>query len=352
MSAQNPLHHAVHKTLAAWLCALTLLFAPLAQAAGASHAKPTSSPTVSLVFAGDSVLDADAGELIAQGGDPFASFASYFADADIRITNLECVVATQGSAGDKMFTFRAHPRVIPVLQRHFDAVTLANNHSGDFGPEAFAEMLNLLQNAGLAQVGGGMNLRQAHAPLVFERKGLRIAVLSYNEFQPRSFEANHNLPGTAWSEDERVVADIRAARRVHRADLVIPIMHWGWENEPVANARQRQLARRMVQAGADAVIGGHPHVTQDIEHYRGKPIVYSVGNFIMKETDNANQRIGWVLRLDLDRRGVTALSTRVARIDMAGIPTLDTAAASPCWRRGHKAVGSCHPQDANPPAHK
>jgi poly-gamma-glutamate synthesis protein (capsule biosynthesis protein) len=344
------MHRAAQRTLAVWLCALTFLVAPLAQAAGASRTKPAPSPTVSLAFAGDSVLDADAGELIAQGGDPFASFASYFANADIRITNLECVVATQGSAGDKMFTFRAHPRVIPVLQRHFDAVTLANNHSGDFGPEAFAEMLNLLQNAGLAQVGGGMNLRQAHAPLVFERKGLRIAVLSYNEFQPRSFEANHNLPGTAWSEDERVVADIRAARRVHRADLVIPIMHWGWENEPVANARQRQLARRMVQAGADAVIGGHPHVTQDIEHYRGKPIVYSVGNFIMKETDNANQRLGWVLRLDLDRRGVAAFSTRVARIDMVGIPALDSATPSPCWRRGHKEVGSCNPQDANPPA--
>ena len=341
MRATQPLHRAAQQTLAVWLCALTFLLAPMAQAAGAARAKATPSPTVSLVFAGDSVLDAEAGDLIAQGGDPFASFASYFADADIRITNLECVVATQGSAGDKMFTFRAHPRVIPVLKRHFDAVTLANNHSGDFGPEAFAEMLGLLQSAGLAQVGGGMNLRQAHAPLVFERKGLRIAVLSYNEFQPRSFEANHNVPGTAWSEDERVVADIRAARRVHRADLVIPIMHWGWENEPVANARQRQLARRMVRAGADAVIGGHPHVTQDIERYQGKPIVYSVGNFVMKETDNANQRIGWVLRLDLDRRGVAAFSTRVARIDMVGIPTLDTSTPSPCWRRGNQALGAC-----------
>jgi poly-gamma-glutamate synthesis protein (capsule biosynthesis protein) len=135
---------------------------------------------------------------------------------------------------------------------------------------------------------------------------------------------------------------------VHHADLVIPIMHWGWENEPVANARQRQLARRMIQAGADAVIGGHPHVTQDIAHYRGKPIVYSVGNFIMKETDNANQRIGWVLRLDLDRRGVAALSTRVARIDMAGIPTLDLATPSPCWRRGEKLFGSCSPPDQHP----
>ena len=341
MRANKPVYRAARHAVATWLCALTLLVAPLAQAAGAARAKPAPSPTVSLVFAGDSVLDADAGELIAQGGDPYASFANYFADADIRITNLECVVATTGSAGDKMFTFRAHPRVIPVLQRHFDAVSLANNHSGDFGPEAFAEMLGLLQNAGLAQVGGGMNQRQAHTPLIFERKGLRIAVLSYDEFQPRSFEADYNLPGVAWSEDERVVADIRAARRVHRADLVIPIMHWGWENEPVANARQRQLARRMLQAGADAVIGGHPHVTQDIAHYRGKPIVYSVGNFIMKETDNANQRIGWVLRLELDRRGVAALRTRVVRIDMEGIPTLDTAAPSPCWRRGDQQLGTC-----------
>ena len=341
MRANKPVYRTARHAVATWLCALTLLVAPLAQAAGAARAKPAPSPTVSLVFAGDSVLDADAGDLIAQGGDPYASFANYIADAEIRITNLECVVATTGSAGDKMFTFRAHPRVIPVLQRHFDAVSLANNHSGDFGPEAFAEMLGLLHNAGLAQVGGGMNLRQAHTPLIFERKGLRIAVLSYDEFQPRSFEADHNLPGVAWSEDERVVADIRAARRVHRADLVIPIMHWGWENEPVANARQRQLARRMLQAGADAVIGGHPHVTQDIAHYRGKPIVYSVGNFIMKETDNANQRIAWVLRLELDRRGVAALRTRVVRIDMEGIPTLDTAAPSPCWRRGDQQLGTC-----------
>jgi len=341
MKQKSTFGRTVQRLLAVWLCAVSVFIHSPAQAAGASRAKQAKTPRVSLVFAGDSVLDADAGELIAQGGDPYASFARYFADADIRITNLECVVATQGSAGDKMFTFRAHPRVIPVVQRHFDAVTLANNHSGDFGPEAFAEMLDLLHEAGLAQVGGGMNLRQAHTPLIFERKGLRIALLSYNEFQPRSFEANHNLPGTAWSEDERVVADIRAARRVHHADLVIPIMHWGWENEPVANTRQRQLARRMIDAGADAVIGGHPHVTQDIAHYRGKPIVYSVGNFIMKETDNDQQRIGWVLRLELDRRGVAAFSTRVVDINMAGIPRMDDAAPSPCWNRGDTAVGSC-----------
>ena len=296
---------------------------------------------VSLVFAGDTVLDDTAGKIIEQGGDPFSDFADYFAGADIRITNMECVVSTRGQANDKMYTFQAHPRVIPVLQKHFDAVTLANNHSGDFGPDAFAQMLSLLKEAGLAQIGGGMNLKDAHTPLVFTRNGLRIAVLSYNEFHPRSFEAGFDIPGVAWSEDQQVMEDIQTARRIHRADLVIPVMHWGWENERTANPRQRQLAKLMIDAGADAVIGGHPHVTQDVSVYKGKPIVYSVGNFVMKETDNAFQRKGWVLKMYFDKRGVTRFETLPVKIDMEGIPSIDRAASSPCWQRGDNIAGEC-----------
>jgi len=296
---------------------------------------------VSLVFAGDTVLDDTAGKIIEQGGDPFSDFADYFAGADIRITNMECVVSTRGQANDKMYTFQAHPRVIPVLQKHFDAVTLANNHSGDFGPDAFAQMLSLLKEAGLAQIGGGMNLKQAHTPLVFTRNGWRIAVLSYNEFHPRSFEAGFDIPGVAWSEDQQVMEDIQTARRIHRADLVIPVMHWGWENERTANPRQRQLAKLMIDAGADAVIGGHPHVTQDVSVYKGKPIVYSVGNFVMKETDNAFQRKGWVLKMYFDKRGVTRFETLPVKIDMEGIPSIDRAASSPCWQRGDNIAGEC-----------
>jgi poly-gamma-glutamate synthesis protein (capsule biosynthesis protein) len=215
-------------------------------------------------------------------------------------------------------------------------VGLANNHSGDFGREAFAEMLDLLAQARLGQFGGGHNLQQAHTPLILERKGLRIALLGYNEFMPRSFEADYNAPGSAWSEDEQVVLDIRQARKVHRADIVIPVMHWGWENELTANARQRQLARTMIDAGADAVIGGHPHVTQNIEHYKGKPVIYSVGNFVMKETDNDNQRMGWVLRLHIEASGVTAFDTYAARIDSNGIPSRNRDLPTPCWQRGQK----------------
>jgi poly-gamma-glutamate synthesis protein (capsule biosynthesis protein) len=301
-----------------------------------------SSPrAVSLIFAGDTTLDSTPGERIRKGGDPLASFAPLFAQADVRLLNLECAVATLGSALDKHYTFRAHPRVLPVLKRHVDAVTLANNHSGDFGREAFMEMLGLLKQHGIAAVGGGHNLQQAHTPWIVERQGLRLAILSYNEFMPRSYEADAQAAGVAWSEDVRVVDDIRQARAAHRADVVLLFMHWGWENELVANARQRQLARLAIDAGADGVIGGHPHVTQDIDIYRGKPIVYSVGNFVMKETDNDRQRQGWVIRLRLDAQGVAGFDTHVARIDRQGLPTRDTKTASPCWQRGWSHTQSC-----------
>lgn len=298
-----------------------------------------------LVFAGDVVLDADAGAMIARGEDPLADFASVFAQADIRLANLECVVATKGTATDKNFTFRAHPRVLSTLKRHLDALALANNHSGDFGREAFAQMLDLLSANGLAYFGGGRDLLEAHKPWVVERKGLRIAILGYNEFMPRSFEAGFKVPGVAWSEDEQVTADIRAAKRTHHADLVITVMHWGWENQAQSSPRQRALARLMIDAGADAVIGGHPHVTQEIDLYRGKPIVYSVGNFVMKETDSEEQRRGWVLRLSLDHGGVVALDTVMAKLNDAGIPRRDLETASPCWRRGQASISNCHATD-------
>ena len=135
-----------------------------------------AGPTVTLAFVGDIMLDETPGAEIARGRDPFAPFASILDGADIRIGNLECVVAVGGEAEPgKPYTFRAHPRTLVPLKQHLDAVTLANNHSGDFGPIAFSEMLSLLERNDIAYFGGGENLAQAHAPLLIERKGLRIA---------------------------------------------------------------------------------------------------------------------------------------------------------------------------------
>lgn len=298
-----------------------------------------AEPTVSLVVVGDIMLDETPGRLIRRGVDPFAGFAAILDAADIRVGNLECVVATSGTPEPgKPYTFRAHPRSLKPLRRHFDAVSLANNHSGDFGPAAFAQMLGLLQRQGIAWFGGGADLERAHAPLLIERKGLRIALLGYNEFFPRSFEAGADRPGVAWSEDEQVVADIARARR-DGADVVIPVMHWGWEQEPVAGARQRQLARLMIDAGADAVIGGHPHVIEDVDTYRGKPIVYSLGNFVFDGFSDEAGNTGWLLALELDGRGVRRWQSLVARLDGNGLP--HPAAGGYCWQRGDAEARPC-----------
>jgi poly-gamma-glutamate synthesis protein (capsule biosynthesis protein) len=326
------------------LCGLLALgLAHVAPAPGRAGSDGAPEPRVRLVMAGDIMLDTLPGETIAGGGDPFAPFAAILDDADLVVGNLECAVATGGEKVPKPYNFRAHPRVVPVLARYFDAVSLANNHTGDFGPDALMETLGHLARGGVRPFGAGRNVAEAHAPLILEKNGLRIALLGYDEFIPRSFAAGAETPGVAWSLDaeRRVLADIRAARALHRADVVIPFLHWGWEDEPEPNARQRAFARAMIDAGADCVVGGHPHVTQGSDTYRGRPIVYSLGNFVFDEYEG---RTGWVLRLTLGRRGVESWDTVVARTDARGTPHPVPDAASPRGRADAPARGDTHPR--------
>ncbi len=317
-----------------WSAAALLLFA------WACFARDVS---VKLVFAGDIMLDDGPGRLIAKGGDPLQDFASTVMDSDLAIANLECPVATGGSAKPgKIYTFRAKPAALRVLQGRFQALALANNHSGDYGKAAFLETIAHLDEAGFQHFGGGRNLTEAHAPLWITRKGLRIALLGYDEFKPRSFEAGPTWPGIAWSEDALVIADIRAARAAG-ADLVIPMMHWGWEREPEPSARQRALARLMIDAGADMVVGGHPHVTQGVEYYKGKMIVYSLGNFIFDGFFTAPTRTGWVLRVTVDRHGMLDWDTVGAVLDDNGSPHRAQGIPMPCGRKGDSVPRICSP---------
>lgn len=301
---------------------------------GAAAESADKTPSLRLMFAGDVMLDDGPGKTIAAGGDPLADIAALLKTADYAIANLECPISTRGQALDnKIFTFRARPEVVRVLQGRFDALAVSNNHAGDYGKAAFLDTLTHLREAGLVSFGGGTNLAEAHRPLWIERHGLRVAVLGYNEFKPRSFEAGPDLPGVAWSEDHQVVDDIRAARAAG-ADVVIPFMHWGWEREPQPTARQRELARRMIDAGAAAVVGGHPHVTQGAEVYRGRPIIYSLGNFVFDGFDLPAAREGWLLQLDLDPQGVKAWATRAVHIDAQGTPHPASGVRTPCGVRG------------------
>ncbi len=209
-----------------------------AYAADEPAAKPNE---VRMTFVGDIMLDREPGKAMLAGRDPFADVAGLLEGSDFTVGNLECVVADSGTRLDKHFTFRADPRTIPLLAHYFDAVSLANNHTGDFGHAALIETMYRLRRANLPFFGAGLNDAEAHTPWVVEKNGVKIAVLGYNEFRPLAFEAGPKIPGCAWSHDEKAVADIRAIRP--KVDVVMTFMHWGEEYRLQPNERQKTLAR-------------------------------------------------------------------------------------------------------------
>jgi len=297
-------------------------------------------PSVTLGFVGDVLLDSAPGRSMLAGQDPFAPTAALFRGVELRVANLECPVAESGARVEKVYTFRADPRTLPLLGQHFDAVSVANNHSGDYGPLAFSETLQQLRAARLPYFGGGRDAAEAHEPLLLTKNGIHIALLGYDDFHPRSFEATPHGPGVAWAEDEQIVFDIARARRAG-ADVVLPFLHWGWENEPEPCARQRELARKLIDAGADAVIGAHPHVTQGAEMYRGKPIIYSLGNFVFDLLDQPRNSEAWVLTLVVDQRGVARFSTAAVHLDEQGVPAPRPGVETPCAERGAAQPRPC-----------
>lgn len=306
-----------------------------------------TGPTARLAIVGDIMLDRWPGAAVARGHDPFAAFAPVLTGADLALGNLECPIATGGLRITKPYNFRCHPRNVPLLARYFGALSIANNHSGDSGPQGLSEMLQLLKSGGLAYFGAGQNEREAHTPLILQRNGLRIALLAYNEVELRAYAAGPNTPGLAWSADGQVTADIIAARAV--ADVVVVYPHWGLDYASEPSERQQLLARNMIDAGASLVVGAHPHVTQTTESYKEGLIVYSLGNFVFDDFRdvppvlNEPSRTSWVLRVTVGRFGVLAWDTLVARTDDAGLPHRVTGVQSPCGKLGSKEIALCTP---------
>lgn len=298
---------------------------------------------VTAAFVGDVMLaeTEDTGKSIARGGDPFVNVSPLLRLADLRIANFESSAGTRGQPDSlKPYSFRTAHSALATFASVFDVAGLANNHTGDFGREDLLETGEALAKAGVHTFGSGKTPADAHHALMLKRNGVRIALLGYLDFFPRWFAVAPGLPGVAWLDDDQAVLDIARARTAG-ADVVIVVPHWGIEHQPLANPRQRRLARLLIDAGADAVIGGHPHVVQDYEVYRGKPIVYSLGNFVFDGFDDEDNRTGWILFAEIGRQGVMGISTRVVRLDPGGSPIPDLSQTGPCWQKGESRMRAC-----------
>ena len=229
---------------------------------------------------------------------PFKEVKKELATGDINLANLESPIATNGQEFfEKKFRFRAEPQVAKAVRAAgFNLVTLANNHIMDFGGEALVETLQHLTDNGIAWIGAGENLAQARNMALFTVKGKKIAFLGYSLTQPIEFFAGLNRPGTAPGYEKLVTADITSARR--QADYVIVSFHWGKEANSTVQAYQLIAAHKAIDAGADVIIGHHPHILQGIERYRSGIIFYSLGNFAFA-SKSATADVSAMIRLRL-----------------------------------------------------
>jgi poly-gamma-glutamate synthesis protein (capsule biosynthesis protein) len=257
-----------------------------------------------LVFLGDVVPGRSMEAQLARFGPayPWQGLAPLLREADLAVANLECVLSTQGEPMDKSYLIRAHPRWGETLvEGGFGLVTLANNHGLDYGHEGLAETLDTLAALGIAQVGAGRSREEAHAPALFDLNGVRIAVLGYAAAR---WNGSVDVPATdrlAWAEPAAMQADVHAVR--DQADLVVVLLHAGTEYAAEPSSDQVRVARAAVDAGADLVVGHHPHVTQTVERYGQGLIVYSLGNALFDIPRPAAMR-GHLLRVHVTRTGV------------------------------------------------
>jgi poly-gamma-glutamate synthesis protein (capsule biosynthesis protein) len=255
---------------------------------GAAVDSTGAAGTVRLAFVGDLLLGSSVETMMRkQGLDyPFSGALEYLLSPDITAGNLENPITTRGiPAANKQYVFKGSPDLLPPLKEAgFDIVSLANNHTLDQGTEGLLDTIAHLKEAGIASVGGGNDDTEAFAPVVIEANGIKIAYLSVSRVVPEgSWKADKNHPGVAEAYDSRrAVAAIAKAKQ--EADLVVIMVHWGVERAEQPVEHQTTLARQFIDAGADLVIGSHPHVMQGFEQYKGKWIAYSLGNFIFNVT--------------------------------------------------------------------
>jgi poly-gamma-glutamate capsule biosynthesis protein CapA/YwtB (metallophosphatase superfamily) len=211
---------------------------------------------------------------------PYEKTRDVLKQAQIVFGNLEGPLTAGGTAGvSKQYVFRSPPdKVASALARAgFNVVSLANNHTLDYGPDGLDDTRAALDRAGIQSVGAGKNEAEARQAVFIRVSEVTVAFLAYSLTFPEEFWAGKDKPGTAFGHERFLRADVAAARK--KADIVIVSFHWGQEGKTDLRDYQIQMGHAAVDAGAAAVLGSHPHVLQAVEHYKDGLILYSLGNF-------------------------------------------------------------------------
>lgn len=252
----------------------------------------------------------------------FDGLDGLFVEDDLTIVNLECAPSMLGSPLDKEFVFRCDTTSLPIIAMHgVDVVNLANNHSQDYGTTAMLDGALQARLAGLAPVGVGTTVESATSPALFDVGGWRIAVLGMGGVVPSSgWLATSDRPGMASGDDiEQMTAAVRAASR--QADLVFVSIHWGVEGESEPRQDDVERATRLIEAGADAIFGHHPHRLGSFEFIAGKPVFWTLGNFVWPRLSDASATTA-VATVEISADGEIGACLLPAFIERSGQPVL------------------------------
>jgi len=264
---------------------------------------------------GDVMLGWQVGRKIVRKGPaaPWVHIKRYFDQADIVVANLECVISDRGEPWRSKLIHLRTPLAAAdsLVAGGVDVVSVANNHALDFGPDAFEDTLDRLEDRGIGYAGGGSDAAAAHGPYIVEESGVRIAFLGYvlpfssrTTFNTREWAAGANRAGVAIGTPQVVTEDVIAARSV--ADVVVVMVHGGTEYRARPVASQRAFAAAAVDAGAALVLGHHPHVLQGYARREGTLVAFSLGNFLFARFDGAANDTA-ILDVTLTADGVTSL---------------------------------------------
>ncbi|MBP3962101.1 CapA family protein [Paenibacillus lignilyticus] len=281
------------------------------EAATGGTVTPDDGGQVNLSFTGDVLLAASVEKLMLKNGYdyPYAKVLNELKTPDLMAVNLETPVTLRGTpAENKQYVYKSSPDALPALKAAgIDVVNLANNHTLDQGEEGLLDTIAHLDEAGIPNMGAGRDELEAFKPVLLEAKGISVAYLGLTRVVPvGSWKATKDHAGLAETYDStRAVAAIKQAKK--QADIVVVMVHWGIEREDLPNNDQKRLAHEYIDAGADLVIGSHPHVLQGFESYKGKWIAYSLGNFIFSGMTPDKTKDTGVLQAACNEKGDCAL---------------------------------------------
>lgn len=251
-----------------------------------SQEETQDSSPVNLLFSGDILLSSYVTDAYDNAGSISGvldeAYQKEISQSDIFMANQEFPFSDRGAAAaDKQYTFRLTPSRVSMMQEiGVDIVTLANNHTLDFGTDALVDTAATLDGAGIKYVGAGANMERARQLQTIEVRGKTIGFLAASRVYPDpDWVANSKKPGMVSGYDPTILLEeIKNAQDL--CDYLVVYVHWGIERNETPEEYQRSLGKKIIDAGADLVIGSHPHVLQGVEYYNGKPICYSLGNFI------------------------------------------------------------------------